>query len=158
MQAKNLLKRKIHRLYEMDVESDRYRECLNDAVPFMANHRSEKHCVPECADEYHNKKKKKKREELRKMENDNQILIEENQIVSEKGEQNINILNQLLIGDLESKFNLEFLHSLGFDFSKCNGRGELFNINPELNCHFLQMGSYRMYRVKFSEVLIKKIN
>ena len=59
MQSKNLKKRKIERLYEMDIESDRYRECLNDGDPFMANHRGEKHCSPECADEYHNLKKKK---------------------------------------------------------------------------------------------------
>ena len=158
MQSKNLKKRKIERFYEMDVESDRYRECLNDGDPFMANHRNEKHCSPECADEYHNLKKKRKREELQKMENEQKILIEENQILSEKGEKNLKILNQLLINDWGSNFNMEYLYSLGFDFLNCNGRGELYNINPELNCHFLQMGTYRIYRVEFSEVLIKKIN
>ena len=60
MQAKNLLKIKPVRLYRMDRESNRYRVCLNDGEEFMANDRREKHCCPECADEYHNQKKKKK--------------------------------------------------------------------------------------------------
>lgn len=158
MQAKNLLKRKIHRRYEMDVESDRYRVCLNDGVEFMANDRREKHCCPECADEYSNENKR-----LAKLE-EQQRLIETEEVLSEiieqinSEEKNLEILDQFHLKANGSKYNLEFLHSLGFDFSKCNGRGELFNVNPELNCHFLQMGSYRMYRVEFSEVLIKKIN
>lgn len=158
MKAKNLLKRKIHRRYEMDVESDRYRVCLNDGVEFMANDRREKHCCPECADEYSNENKR-----LAKLE-EQQRLIETEEVLSEiieqinSEEKNLEILDQFHLKANGSKYNLEFLHSLGFDFSKCNGRGELFNVNPELNCHFLQMGSYRMYRVEFSEVLIKKIN
>lgn len=142
----------------MDVESDRYRVCLNDGVEFMANDRREKHCCPECADEYSNENKR-----LAKLE-EQQRLIETEEVLSEiieqinSEEKNLEILDQFHLKANGSKYNLEFLHSLGFDFSKCNGRGELFNVNPELNCHFLQMGSYRMYRVEFSEVLIKKIN
>jgi len=99
MQSKNLKKRKIERLYEMDKESDRYRECLNDAVPFMANHRNEKFCCPECADEYHNLKKKRKSEELLNMEYNQNVIIDQNQMLYEKGEQNLKILNKLLIND-----------------------------------------------------------
>ena len=58
MQAKNLLKIKPVRLYRMDRESNRYRVCLNDGEEFMANDRREKHCCPECADEFNNEKKR----------------------------------------------------------------------------------------------------
>ena len=56
-----------------------------------------------------------------------------------------------------SKFNMDYLYSIGFDLFSFNGKGALFNIDPQLNCHFIQIGSYRLFRVEFSEVLIKKI-
>ena len=157
MQAKNLLKIKIHRLYEMDVESDRYRECLNDAVPFMANHRSEKHCCPECADEFNNEKKR-----LAKIEAQQSLIETEtvfNEIIQQidNEEKNLQILDQLQLEDNGSKFNMDYLYSIGFDLFSFNGKGALFNIDPQLNCHFIQIGSYRLFRVEFSEVLIKKI-
>ena len=61
MQSKNLLKIMPIRLYKMDKKSDRYRVCLNDGEEFMANNRKEKHCCPQCADEFHNIKKKNAR-------------------------------------------------------------------------------------------------
>jgi hypothetical protein len=157
MKAKNILKVKIERMYRMDRESDRYRVCPNDGVEFMANDRTEKHCCPECADEFHNEKKR-----LAKLEQQ-QSLIETETILSDIIEQinheekNLQILDQFHLKANGSRFNMDYLSSIGFDFFSYNGKGELFNIDPQLNCHFIQIGSYRLYRVEFSEVLIKKI-
>jgi hypothetical protein len=157
MKAKNLLKIKQERLYRMDRESDRYRVCPNDGVEFMANDRREKHCCPECADEFHNEKKR-----LAKLENE-QSLIETEKVLNEiiqqidKDEKNLQILDQLELQVNGSRFNMDYLYSIGFDFFSFNSRGELYNIDPILNCHFIQIGSYRLFRVDFSEVLIKKI-
>jgi hypothetical protein len=157
MQAINLLKRKIPRHYEMDVNSDRYRECLNDGVPFMANHRNEKHCCPECADEFNNLKKKIIRESIANRNDKLEQLIQNTKDQSEELQQNLRILDQLDIRQSGSSFNLEYLDSIGIDFSEFNGRGLLYNINPDLNCHFIQMGTYRLYRIEFSQLLIIKI-
>ena len=157
MQAVNLLKTKIHRKYAMDRESDRYRVCLNDGVEFMAKHRNEKHCCPECADEFSNNKKKKIREELLKDSKELEKIKQNKTISLLTDEANIPILDQLPIQESGSLFYPEYLQSLGVDFEKYNGRGELYNIDPDLNCHFLQMGPYRLYRVEFSQILIKKI-
>ena len=157
MKAKNILKVKIERLYRMDRESDRYRVCPNDGVEFMANDRTEKYCCPECADEFHNEKKR-----LAKLE-EQQSLIETEEVLNEiieqinNEEKNLKILDQFHLKANGSKFNMDYLSSIGFDFFSFNARGELFNIDPQLNCHFIQIGSYRLYRVEFSEVLIKKI-
>ena len=157
MKVKNLLKRKIERLYKMDRESDRYRVCLNDGVEFMANDRREKHCCPECADEYNNEKKRLAKLELQQaiLDTENALSVNIEQINNE--EKNLKILDQLQLKELGSKFNMDYLHSIGFDFFSYNGKGALFNIEPQLNCHFIQIGSYRLYRVEFSQVLIKKI-
>ncbi len=157
MKVKNLLKRKIERLYKMDRESDRYRVCLNDGVEFMANDRREKHCCPECADEYNNEKKRLAKLELQQaiLDTENALSVNIEQINNE--EKNLKILDQLQLKELGSKFNMDYLHSIGFDFFSYNGKGALFNIEPQHNCHFIQIGSYRLYRVEFSQVLIKKI-
>jgi hypothetical protein len=156
MQSINLLKTKIHRKYAMDRESDRYRVCPNDGVEFMANHRSEKHCCPECADEFDYIKKKNAKEELVKSKNELEKVKQNKTIPVVINPTNITILDELTIQESGSLFYLEYLQFLGVDFEKYNGRGELYNIDPDLNCHFLQMGPYRLYRVEFSQVLIKK--
>jgi hypothetical protein len=158
MKVKNLLKRKIERLYKMDRESDRYRICLNDGVEFMANDRREKHCCPECADEYNNEKKRLAKLELQQTILDTENALSENIEQINNEEKNLKILDKLQLKELGSTYNMDYLHSIGFDFFSFNGKGPLFNIEPQLNCHFIQIGSYRLYRVEFSQVLIKKIN
>ena len=58
MNAKNLLTPRKKSPYKLDPTSDRYRECPNDGEKFMAVHRTEKFCCPQCADEFHNEKKR----------------------------------------------------------------------------------------------------
>ena len=62
MNSKNLLIKRKKSAYKMDATSDRYRECPNDNVKFMAEHRSEIFCTARCADEFHNQKKKQEAE------------------------------------------------------------------------------------------------
>lgn len=64
MKAKNLLTPRKKSPYKMDPTSDRYRKCPNDGVEFMAAHRTEKYCCPQCADEFHNEKKRLAAEKL----------------------------------------------------------------------------------------------
>ena len=123
----------------------------------MANDRREKHCCPECADEYSNEKKRiakleaqQKYEETKKALN---VIIKQN----DNKEKNLQILGKLQVDENGSKFNMDYLHSIGFDFFSFSGKGALFNIDPKLNCHFIQIGAYRLFRLEFSEVLIKKI-
>jgi len=141
----------------MDKEDDRYRVCPNDGVEFMANDRREVHCCPECADEYSNEKKRLAKLEQQQSLIETEIVLNDSIQQIDNEEKNLQILDQLDVKDNGSKFNMDFLHSLGFDFFSFNGKGALFNIDPQLNCHFIQIGAYRLFRVEFSEVLIKKI-
>lgn len=166
MNSKNLLTPRKKSPYKMDPNSDRYRRCPNDGVEFMAVHRSEKFCCPQCADEFHNELKRKEAQEKKLLEEVKSIIDDptkvQTQVQSEtlvdKAKQNVKILDTLTLDPVKgSVFNIDWLYSLGIDLSACNGRGVLHNIDSSHNCHFLQIGNYRLYRVEFSEVLIKKI-
>ena len=74
MKAKNLLTPRKKSPYKMDPTSDRYRECPNDGVEFMAGHRTEKFCCPQCADEFHNEKKRLAAEKLIQDEIDKALI------------------------------------------------------------------------------------
>ena len=67
---------------------------------------------------------------------------------------NLSILESLQISKKGDYYNLDFLHSYGFQFSHYSGKGQIFNTDPNLNCHFTQVGNYRLYRVAFSTILI----
>lgn len=69
-------------------------------------------------------------------------------------EMNVSILDSLQISKKGDYYNIDVLHSYGFQFSHFSGKGQLFNIDPNLNCHFLQVKNYRLYRVAFSTILI----
>ena len=74
MKAKNLLTPRKKSPYKMDQNSDRYRQCPNDGVEFMAVHRSEKFCCDKCADEFHNEKKRLAAEKLMQEEIDTALV------------------------------------------------------------------------------------
>lgn len=166
MNSKNLLTQRKKSPYKMDPNSDRYRKCPNDGVEFMAEHRSEKFCCAKCADEFHNDLKKKEAEEKKLVEEAKAIIanpiLPQPQVQTEapmdKAKQNVKIIDTLTIDPARgSVFNIDWLYSLGIDLAAYNGRGMLHNIDSSHNCHFLQIGNYRLFRVEFSEVLIKKI-
>jgi uncharacterized Zn ribbon protein len=157
MQAKNLLKIMPIRLYKMDKKSNRYRVCPNDGEEFMANDRREVHCCPECADEYSNEKKRLAKLEQQQSLIETEIVLNDSIQQIDNEEKNLQILDQLDVKDNGSKFNMDFLSSIGFDFFSYAEKEALYNIDPQLNCHYVQIGAYRLFRVEITEVLIKKI-
>lgn len=164
MNSKNLLTPRKKSPYKMDPKSDRYRQCPNDGVEFMAEHRSEKFCCDKCADEFHNQKKRNAENKL--IEEAKAIIASpkalepqaEYDLPLDKVKQNVKIIDDLTLDPTKgSVFNIDWLYSIGIDFNAYNGRGILYNIDSSHNCHFIQIGNYRLFRVEFSEVLIKKI-
>ena len=169
MNDKNLLTERVKSPYKMNKNSDRFRKCPNDGFEFMTNHRARIFCSDLCADEYHNLKKKNAEEYelMQEVENALEAPIQELEqkpisqeillTTDEKIKQNLRILDTLEI-DFEdgSHFNIDLLIDNGFDFYAFDGKGQLYNTGSQ-NCYFLQIRNYRIYRVEYSKVLIKKI-
>lgn len=139
----------------MDKLSNRYRVCFNCGREFMAYDRSLVYCHEKCRWEFNNTKKTSIREE-KKLEEENEESS--NETIQETDESilqsNLSILESLQISKKGDYYNIDVLHSYGFQFSHFSGKGQLFNIDPNLNCHFLQVKNYRLYRVAFSTILI----
>jgi hypothetical protein len=164
MNAKNLLKPKIKSVYKLDPTSHRFRICPNDGEEFMADNLNRKFCDDKCADEFHNGLK---RDEGNKLLEEAKAIIEnasaplqpnKPDIPIDAPKKNVTILDTLTIDSVKgSEFNLDWLYSLGVDLTAYNGRGVLHNIDSSYNSHFIQIGNYRLFRVEFSQVLIKKI-
>jgi hypothetical protein len=141
----------------------------------MATHRTRIYCDDKCSDEYHNAQKrynrdmKKLNEEIDKQQKleGSEELIEEmietkvEETIEESDEtiikSNISILESLNVDVDGTEYEIEVLDSYGFQFNHYNGRGQLFNIDPSLNCHFTQVGTFRLNRVKFSKILITNL-
>ena len=149
--------------FRMDQESDRFRKCKNCGKEFMTPHRSRVYCNEFCSDEYNNREKRWKKEEASFMTHRIKgKAVENSELMSGIDEEilknNVSILDSLFITQKDKYLNMELLDSLGFKFSHFSGQGKLFNIDPSNECSFLQFGSYRMYRVEFSTVLIVNLN
>ena len=164
MNAKNLLTQRVKSAYKMDRTSIRYRKCPNDGHEFMTDNLGRIYCSDKCADEFNNQKKRDAENKL--LEEAKAIIASpavpqtqtQSEVPLDKARQNIKIIDTLTIHPAKgSVFNIDWLYSKGIDFSAYNGRGVLYNIDSSHNCHFIQIGNYRLFRVEFSEVLIKKI-
>ncbi len=158
--------------YKLDQESDRFRICKNCGRKFMATDRRRIHCDDDCSDEFHGARKRLKRdanklnaeiEKQQQLEVSEELIEETNKdTIKETNEEtdesilqsNLSILESLQISKKGDYYNLDFLHSYGFQFSHYSGKGLIFNTDPNLNCHFTQVGNYRLYRVAFSTILI----
>lgn len=158
---------------EIDPTSDFYRICKNCEEEFMTDHRSNVFCDEYCADEYHNRLKREKAANLKA------IVIQDIEPTSspqnltppqaplasvvqpepiDKAKQDIKFLNSLQIDpECGSHFNMDWMYSQGYDFTAFSGQGKLHNIDPANNSQFIQIGPYRLFRVEYSTVLIKKI-
>jgi hypothetical protein len=172
---KKINKRPPQFLYKLNPESDRYRICKNCETELMASHRTRIFCDDKCSDEYHNALKrydrdmKKLNEEIDKQQQleASEELIEETiettllETIEESDEtiikSNISILESLNVDVNGTEYEVEVLDSYGFQFNHYNGRGQLFNIDPSLNCHFTQVGTFRLCRVKYSRILITNL-
>ena len=157
----------------MDPNSERYRVCPNDGEPFMANHRNSKFCNDKCADEFHNLKKKDKEEKKimidvqhalkaavpqgKVMSSSNNSVVVRSAQTNESIKRNIEILDKIKVDPITgSLFHLEKLFEIGVDFNAISGKSKLYNIDGSFNCHFVQIGYYRIFRVEFSIFLIIK--
>ena len=146
--------------YKMDRESDRFRVCDNCGREFMAYDRSLVYCNEKCRWEYHNTKKNRlvvvetiseEKIEVSKEDSNIETIQDTDESILEM---NVSILDSLQISKKGDYFNIDVLHNYGFQFSHFSGKGQLFNIDPNLNWHFLQVKNYRLYRVVFSTILI----
>jgi hypothetical protein len=180
---KKINKRPPQFLYKLNPESDRYRICKNCATELMASHRTRIFCDDKCSDEYHNAHKryerdmKKLNDEIDKqqqleaseelIEETNQVIIEETiettveETINETDEailkSNISILESLNVAENGTGYTVEALDSYGYKMSHFSGRGQLFNIDSNKNCHFLQVGNFRLCRVEYSKILITNL-
>lgn len=159
---------KKNKTYKLDPNSDRYRECPNCKKAFMAQHRNSIFDCPECADEFHNNKKKQEMTQQEITVNNTEITelitpaikqVAETSLPEEMIYHNLNILDKLPIEPIKgSAFPLQYLDDLGLKFEANQGRGILYNTDPTRNCHFIQIGYYRIYRIEFDHVLIVLTN
>ena len=169
-------------IYKLNPDSDRYRICKYCETEFMTSHRSRKYCDNDnhCSNEYHNALKRYKRdmkklndeiEKQQQLEASEKIIKETNQVIIEETiettveetinetdetilKSNISILESLNVPVKGTKYTVEALDSYGYKFSTFTGRGKLFNIDSNKNCHFIQVGNFRLYRIAFSTILI----
>lgn len=169
---------------ELDPLSDRYRVCPNCGSPHMVRNKGRDFCSDRCADQHYNARRRlmKQAEPKRDIEPaplplalpalppvpEPIAVIESVAVTTEEVglptqpqvtdyEKNIQILeSSSILPDSGTVYHLDDLTRAGFVYDACSGRGTLHNIDPKLNCHFVQYGKYRIYRVDFSHVLIHK--
>ena len=162
-------------IYKLNPDSDRYRICKYCDTEFMTSHRSRIFCDDKCSDEYHNAHKRYERdmkklndviEKQQKLEVSEELIEETIETIVEETinetdeailKSNISILESLNVAVNGTEYEVEVLDSYGFQFNHYNGRGQLFNIDPTLNCHFTQVGTFRLCRVKYSKILITNL-
>ena len=145
--------------FKMDEESDRFRKCKNCGKQFMTPHRGRVYCNDFCSDEFNNREKRWKREEASFNSNKIEETAKVNyELIIESDEEilknNLSILESLNITEKERYVNMESLDSYGFKFEHYSGKSKLHNIDPSKECHFLQIGNFRLYRVDYSKVLV----
>jgi hypothetical protein len=162
MKTTKLINGSSKRMYLLDKTSEYYRECPQCFAEFMAHHMSQKFCSDKCGDDFNNAKKRLAHLAL---DNDKSQIAQDSkatlpsQIDQTPLQKNLRVLRSLYIDPINgSYFHLEDLDEKGFDFTAIAGKGKLHNIPTEYNCHFVQIGEYRIFRVEFSTVLIVKTN
>jgi hypothetical protein len=157
----------------LDPLSDRYRVCPNCKTPHMVRNRGRDFCSDRCADQHYNARRRLlKQAEPKTILEQNPLPIppmEENMSVTVQSkiestqpevtdyQKNLQILNSVTIKpEVGTVYHIDDLIRAGFNFDAFSGRGILHNIDPKLNCHFVQYGTYRLYRVDYSHVLIHR--
>ncbi len=162
-------------IYKLNPDSDRYRICKYCDTEFMTSHRSRIFCDDKCSDEYHNAHKRYERdmkklndeiEKQQKLEVSEELIEETIETIVEESinetdeailKSNISILESLNVAVNGTGYTVEALDSYGYKMSHFSGRGQLFNIDSNKNCHFLQVGNFRLCRVEYSKILITNL-
>lgn len=155
----------------LDPLSDRYRVCRNPEcrTPFMAKNRGRDYCCDKCADTHYNFMR-----EYIKLNNYGAGKIvreEENKTLPPIAQalpnykpdhewqtafnNNLKILNDLSLDPIMgSKFNIDAMVGLGFNFFIHSSRVVLHNIEAKYNAHYLIIGDFRIYFTERNTVLI----
>lgn len=143
----------------LDKTSEYYRECPQCFKEFMAHHMSQKFCSDKCGDDFNNAKKRLANPVVESLPVQNKPESKETtpQPSIAPLEKNLRILNSLYLDPINgSYFHLEDLVAKGYDFGAYAGKAKLYNIPTDYNCHFLQVGEYRLYLTEYSTCLIVK--
>lgn len=140
----------------MDSASDRYRECPNDGVKFMAAHRTEKFCCPQCADEFHNEKKRLAAEKLIQDEIDKALIaptqipeVLEQSVIAEETIKTTTVVTSPLVGNINLigatlgnrhslKVYKKYLTDIGLDYSVYDNKYQM----PGTELNVLTYGPY----------------
>lgn len=169
----------------LDPTSEFYRICPHPECgkEHMVNHRSRVYCCDEHADDHYNMKRRIKKEGNltenntisiqpsveQKLDLATQVNLSEKKEDTEQA-QNTETLENVYLRNIEildtfemhpengSIFTVDYLRGQGLNFSAFSRLGPIHNIEQQYNSRFMQMGSYRLYRVEYSHLLIKKIN
>lgn len=160
---------------ELDPLSDRYRVCPNCGTPHMVRNKGRDFCSDRCADQHYNARRRLMKqaepkaniesappptqapESIERVAVAIAPTVEPTQPQVTDYEQNLKILEAITVHpEAGTVYHIDDLTKAGFNYDACSGRGTLHNIDPKLNCHFVQYGKYRIYRVDFSHVLIHK--
>lgn len=173
---------------ELDPLSDRYRVCPNCSKPHMVRNKGRDFCSDRCADQHYNTRRRLMKQVQQTVDPEVALALEPNkefapeqraeigqapelakEIFTRQNvppvesnasyDRNIEILNSLPVDpENGTVLHVADLTSRGFVFDYYSGRGVLHNIDPTLNCHFMQYGLYRIYRIDFSIILIYKFH
>ena len=167
MNSKNLSISRKNSPYKMDSNSDRYRQCPNDGVEFMATHRSEKFCCPQCADEFHNEKKRLGAENQLQDEIDEDfydpspkqaVLVESANEPIEAAQKavtsplvgNINLIGATLGNRHSLKLHKNYLPDKGLDYSIFDNKYQM----PGTELNVLTYGPYAIAWTYHNQILI----
>ncbi len=160
---------------DLDPLSDRYRVCPNCKIPHMVRNRGRDFCSDRCSDQHYNANRRLMKQAEPKG-NSEVVAQTQNEASAPPGsatsltedtsskvvvhqmsayDRNIWILDaQNIHPQNGTTYSIDDLVKIGFVFEACAGRGILHSIDPKLNCHFLQYGKYRVYRIDFTIVLV----
>jgi hypothetical protein len=123
--------------FELNPDSDRYRECLNCKAPFMATHRSRKFCDNDnwCHNEYHNRLKKESME----------VLVNTKVKIGSL-EWNIKMFDGVEFQNGRVELNLIQLNSLGVNL---NNYSSIIDVSPneKQNFYVLIFGEYSICKI-----------
>jgi hypothetical protein len=160
--------------FKLDRTSNRFRICPNCGTEHMVKHLGRDFCCDKCADDYYNQNRRLKKqaeamlnemkinttEEITSPEPNNNLIeaIKENDLNWEAAMKvNLSVLNNLLLDDKHgSVFSIDDLISLGLNFTHHSTQGINHNTPENIQSKFLIFRNYRVYRVDYNKVLVKK--
>ncbi|MGZ4056397.1 MAG: hypothetical protein ACXVPU_12290 [Bacteroidia bacterium] len=158
-------------VFKLDRTSNRFRICPNCGKEHMVKHLGRDFCDDKCADDHYNQERRlKKQAETMLSEKLIDVpvtsslggpvenLPEVDQAWGQAMKTNLAILDNLSLDPKHgSSMSIDSLLLGGFNFTQYTMQGKNHNIPDGIQSSFLIFGDYRIYRIDYSKVLIKKI-